>query len=38
MGKTDELNPVMYTLFVLMLMFYIGPGDTSTFGFLFGDL
>ncbi|MEC8998183.1 MAG: NCS2 family permease [Candidatus Thermoplasmatota archaeon] len=38
MGKMDELNPVMYTLFVLMLMFYIGPGDTSTFGFLFGDL
>ncbi len=36
MGKFDELNPVMYTLFVLMLMFYIGPGDTSTFGFLFG--
>ncbi len=38
MGKFDELNPVMYTLFVLMLMFYIGPGDTSTFGFLFGGL
>ncbi len=38
MGKLDDLNPVMYTLFVLMLMFYIGPGDTSTFGFLFGDL
>ena len=38
MGKMDELNPVMYTLFVLMLMFYIGPGDASTFGFLFGDL
>jgi AGZA family xanthine/uracil permease-like MFS transporter len=38
MGKMDELNPVMYTLFVLMLMFYIGPGDTSTFGFLFGNL
>ncbi len=38
MGKMDELNPVMYTLFVLMLMFYIGPGDTSTFGFLFGGL
>jgi AGZA family xanthine/uracil permease-like MFS transporter len=38
MGKLDELNPVMYTLFVLMLMFYIGPGDTSTFGFLFGGL
>jgi len=38
MGKWDELNPVMYILFVLMLMFYIGPGDASTFGFLFGDL
>ena len=38
MGKMDELNPVMYTLFVLMLMFYIGPGDTSTFGWIFGGL
>jgi AGZA family xanthine/uracil permease-like MFS transporter len=38
MGKRDELNTVMYILFVLMLMFYIGPGDASTFGFLFGDL
>ena len=35
MGKMDELNPVMYVLFVVMLMFYIGPGDTSTFGYLF---
>jgi len=35
MGKMNELNPVMYVLFVVMLMFYIGPGDTSTFGYLF---
>jgi len=34
MGKMDELNPVMWTLFALMAMFYLGPGDTSTFEYL----
>ena len=36
MGKTDELNPVMWTLFALMAMFYLGPGDESTFQYIFG--
>ncbi len=35
MQKWDELNPVMWTLFVLMAMFYLGPGDTNTFDWLF---
>ena len=34
MGKMDELNPVMWTLFALMAMFYLGPGDMSTFEYL----
>ncbi len=35
MQKWDELNPVMWTLFVLMTMFYIGPGETNTFDWIF---
>jgi len=38
MGKMDELNPVMWTLFALMAMFYLGPGDESTFQYLLGNL
>ncbi len=38
MQKWDELNPVMWTLFVLMTFFYIGPGDGSTFAWLFEDI
>ena len=38
MGKTDELTPVMWTLFALMAMFYLGPGDQSTFEYLLGNL
>jgi AGZA family xanthine/uracil permease-like MFS transporter len=38
MQKWDELNPVMWTLFVLMTCFYIGPGDGSTFEWIFSDL
>jgi AGZA family xanthine/uracil permease-like MFS transporter len=38
MGKMDELNPVMWTLFALMAMFYLGPGDQSTFQYLLGGL
>ena len=34
MGKMDELNPVMWTLFALMAMFYLGPGELSTFEYL----
>ena len=39
MGKTDQLNPVMWTLFILMSMFYLGPGDaigSYTFDYIFG--
>jgi len=36
MGKMDELNPVMWTLFALMAMFYLGPADESTFQYVFG--
>tara|TARA_B100000929_G_scaffold242002_1_gene199389 strand:- start:359 stop:1216 length:858 start_codon:yes stop_codon:yes gene_type:complete len=35
MAKWDELNPVMWALLVLMTMFYIGPGDGSTFEYVF---
>ena len=38
MQKWDQLNPVMWTLFVLMTMFYVGPGDHSTFGWIFNEL
>ena len=34
MGKMDKLNPIVNTLAVLMLMFYIGPGDQSTFDWI----
>ena len=34
MGKMDKLNPVVNILAVLMLMFYVGPGDQSTFDWL----
>ena len=35
MGKWEEPGPIMYGIAVFMLMFYLGPGDTSTFGWLF---
>jgi AGZA family xanthine/uracil permease-like MFS transporter len=35
MGKWDELNTVMWALFALMAMFYLGPGDQNTFNWLF---
>ena len=34
MGKMDKLNPVVNTLALLMLMFYVGPGDQSTFDWI----
>ena len=36
MGKFNEIGNVMGGLAVLMIMFYIGPGDESTFGALLG--
>ena len=38
MGKLDELNTVMWALFALMAMFYLGPGDQNTFNWLFDTL
>ena len=38
MGKADEPGPIMYGIAVFMLMFYLGPGDQSTFGWLFGTI
>ena len=35
MGKFDEINKIMGTLAILMIMFYLGPGDQSTFDWLF---
>ena len=38
MGKWDEPSPIMYGIAVFMLMFYLGPGDMSTFGWLFDTI
>lgn len=38
MGKADEPGPIMYGIAVFMLMFYLGPGDESTFGWLFNTV
>ncbi len=35
MGKFDEPGPIMYGIAVFMAMFYLGPGDMSTFGWIF---
>ena len=34
MGKFDEINKVMGILAIVMIMFYIGPGNETTFGWL----
>ena len=34
MGKFDEPGPIMYGIAIFMLMFYLGPGDMSTFGWI----
>jgi AGZA family xanthine/uracil permease-like MFS transporter len=38
MGKMDKLNPIVNTLAVVMLMFYIGPGDQSTFDWILSKI
>ena len=35
MGKFDEPGPIMYGIAIFMTMFYLGPGDMSTFGWMF---
>ena len=37
-GKAKDLNVVMWSLFVLMTMFYLGPGQETTFEWLLGGL
>ena len=37
-GKAKDLNIVMWTLFILMSMFYLGPGDETTFEAILGNL
>ena len=38
MGKFDEPGPIMYGIAVFMMMFYLGPGDMSTFGWIFDTI
>ena len=35
MGKFDEPGTIMYGIAIFMTMFYLGPGDFSTFGWIF---
>ena len=37
-GKAKDVNVVMWTLFALMSMFYLGPGDQTTFEFILGNV
>ena len=37
-GKAKDLNVVMWTLFVLMTMFYLGPGQDTTFEWILKSL
>jgi AGZA family xanthine/uracil permease-like MFS transporter len=34
MGKFDEPGPIMYGIALFMVMFYLGPGNMSTFGWI----
>ena len=38
MGKFDEPGPIMYGIAVFMMMFYLGPGEMSTFGWIFDTI
>lgn len=37
-GKMDQINKVMGILCVLMVMFYLGPGDETTFEWIFNSI
>ena len=37
-GKAKDVNTVMWTIFALMSMFYLGPGSETTFEWLLGHL
>ena len=38
MGKKDQINMVMGTLCVLMVMFYLGPGGETTFEWIINKI
>ena len=37
-GKAKDVNMVMWTIFALMSMFYLGPGNETTFEWILGNL
>ena len=37
-GKQDQINAVMGTLCALMIMFYLGPGNETTFEWIFNQI
>jgi len=37
-GKAKDVNVVMWTIFALMSMFYLGPGNETTFEWILGNL
>ena len=37
-GKAKDVNTVMWAIFALMSMFYLGPGNETTFEWLLGHL
>jgi len=36
--KLNDVSPIMWGVAIFMLMFYLGPGDQSTFGWLFNNI
>jgi len=36
--KLNDVSPIMWGVAIFMLMFYLGPGDQSTFGWLFNSI
>ena len=37
-GKAKDVNMVMWAIFALMSMFYLGPGNETTFEWILGNL
>ena len=37
-GRFLEINKIVGGIAILMIMFYLGPGDETTFEMLIGDL
>jgi AGZA family xanthine/uracil permease-like MFS transporter len=36
--KLNDVSPIMWGVAIFMVMFYLGPGDQSTFGWLFNSI